>query len=127
MKTARRKLGDRGEDAACEYLQKMGHVILERNWTGGHLEIDIISFYENALHFVEVKSRTAPTTAEPEDNVTAVKQNRLCNAALKYVHDVEGRKIPFDAEVVFDVITVVFDKGDTYITYYPQAFIPIYV
>jgi len=127
MKTARRILGDRGEDAACEYLRARGHQVLERNWTFSHLEVDIISLFEGALHFVEVKSRTAPVTAEPEVNMTAAKREKLNAAALKYMHGRGERHLPSDLEIVFDVITVVFDGGDIHIAYYPQAFIPIYV
>ena len=35
--------GKKGEDIACGLLEGMGHIILERNWRSGHLEIDIIS------------------------------------------------------------------------------------
>lgn len=127
MKTARRVLGDRGEDAACGYLQSIGHVVLDRNWKGGRLEVDIISVCDGILHFVEVKSRTAPLTADPQVNVTDVKRRHLCNAALKYVHRSGEREFPADVEIWFDVMTVVFDGGDIHITYYPQAFIPVYV
>ena len=39
----RRELGKKGEDIACGLLEGMGHIILERNWRSGHLEIDIMS------------------------------------------------------------------------------------
>ena len=53
----RQKLGERGENVACRYLESMGHTILERNWRNGHLEIDIISVDPEGIHFVEVKAR----------------------------------------------------------------------
>ena len=117
-------VGKRGEDAACLWLAARGHTVLERNWRGGHCEIDIITADSAGLHFVEVKSRTAPTTADPLVNVTAAKQKHLVQAALKYLHS-GGRRYA-DAEVYFDVLTVLFEKTTTIIQYYPQAFIPIY-
>ena len=122
METARRRLGDLGEDQACSHRERLGHVVLERNWRHSHLEIDIISRDPEGLHFVEVKSRTAPVSAAPEENVTHLKQRRLVSAAHAYLEE----KHPGDVEVFFDIVTVVFDGGRTDITYYKQAFIPIY-
>lgn len=117
-------VGKRGEDAACLWLAARGHHVLERNWRGGHCEIDIITADSAGLHFVEVKSRTAPTTADPLVNVTAAKQRHLVQAALKYLHSADRRFA--DAEVFFDIITVIFENDTTQLQYYPQAFIPIY-
>ena len=117
-------VGKRGEDEACRWLIARGHIVLERNWRGGHCEIDIITADSAGLHFVEVKSRTAPTTADPLVNVTAAKQKHLVQAALKYLHSGERRYA--DADVNFDIVTVVFNGDNTEIEYYPQAFIPIY-
>ena len=121
MKTSRRRLGDLGEDLACEYLIKKGHQILDRNWTAGHLEIDIVSRDSQGLHFVEVKSRVAPLTADPLDNATMAKMARIAKAALKYAAGRSG-----NPELFFDIVTVVFQGGRTDITYYPQAYLPMY-
>lgn len=117
-------VGKRGEDAACLWLASKGHTVLERNWRGGRQEIDVISFDAQGLHFVEVKTRKAPVTADPLVNITPAKQKNLVKAALKYLHSADRRFA--DAEVHFDVITVVLKENTTYIQYYPQAFIPIY-
>ena len=74
------------------------------------------------LHFVEVKSRTAPVSAAPEENVTPLKQRRLVSAAHAYL----AQKHPGDVDVFFDIVTVVFDGEKTDIQYYKQAFISIY-
>ena len=117
-------IGKRGEDEACAFLVREGQVILERNWRGGRCEIDIISADSAGLHFVEVKSRKAPAAADPLVNVTAAKQKNMVQAALRYLHS-EGRRFK-DAEVNFDIITVVLDRASAQIRYYPQAIIPIY-
>lgn len=119
--------GRRGEQQACEYLQSLGHVILERNYWASHKEIDIISLSEgNILHIVEVKSRTEPVTADPELNVNLNKQRNLAAAASAYLNS-QDKFASADMEVVFDVITVVFSLSGTKIEYYPQAYIPTYV
>lgn len=123
MENTRKTLGNLGEDLACEYLTSHGHVILDRNWRYGHLEIDIISKDSQGLHFVEVKSRVAPVSAEPEENVGWQKQRRLTSAANAYLNS----RTAGDLEVTFDIITVVFDGEKTDIRYYNQAFIPIYL
>ncbi|MBO7397333.1 MAG: YraN family protein [Bacteroidales bacterium] len=114
--------GSLGEQLSCEYLQKQGFRIVERNWRGGHLEVDIIAEGPDGLHFVEVKSRTAPVAAPLEAQVNANKRRKLENAALKYLNHkhLEG------TEVFFDIISVVYDGGKTTIGYYPQAWIPMY-
>ena len=117
-------VGKKGEDAACVWLASNGHTVLERTWRGGRCEIDIISADGAGLHFVEVKSRKAPAAADPLVNVTAAKQKHMVQAALQYLHS-GGRRFA-DAEVSFDIVTVIIDTDTTYIQYYPQAFIPIY-
>ena len=122
MKTSKRRLGDLGEEIAVQELERLGHVILRRNWRHAHLEIDIVSRDRTGLHFVEVKSRTAPVSASPEENVTPSKQAKLATAALCFLNEEK----PGDAEVFFDIITVVFCGGQTEVNYYKQAFIPTY-
>ena len=115
--------GRKGEDAACAYLESQGHRILERNWRSGHLEIDIISESPEAIHFVEVKARTLPFQAPPEENVGPVKQRRITAAALSYLHRRQG----MGKEVFFDVVSVIFSGAGTEVEYFPQAWIPLYV
>ena len=118
------KLGELGEQMACDFLQTRGHQILDRNWRGGHLEIDIVSEAADGLHFVEVKARKAPVTTSIDDQVTAVKQKRISAAALKYLNsknNLEGR------EVFFDVVSVIVNGPETVVRYFPQAWIPLYI
>ena len=116
------KLGELGEQMACDFLQTRGHQILDRNWRGGHLEIDIVSEAADGLHFVEVKARKAPVTTSIDDQVNSVKQKRISAAALKYLNNknLSGR------EVFFDVVSVLFNGPETTVRYIPQAWIPMY-
>lgn len=126
MKNFRQTIGKKGEDEACRHLESLGHTIISRNWRHAHLEIDIISLRANELHFVEVKSRTAPAAAAPEQNVGPAKQHRLTAAALAFLNSGIRRPLPPDLEVFFDVVTLLFDGPDFELKYYPQAFIPTY-
>ena len=117
----RRALGQLGERMACDFLQTRGHRILERNWRGGHLEVDIVSEASDGLHFVEVKTRQGADGSAPEEKVDTLKQRRISDAALKYLN-----KSGSDREVFFDVITVVFDGTGVEVKYFPQAWVPMY-
>ena len=124
--TARMLLGKRGEDVACRFLKSMGHQIVARNYRTGHLEIDIISTDGNGVHFVEVKSRMAPIAVAPEENVTSLKQKKIAQAALKFLH---GKKTGLDrnyTDVHFDVAAIIFDKGNEDVEWFPDAFVPMY-
>ena len=115
-------LGKKGEQIAAQFLEAHGHTILHHNWRSGHLEIDLISEDDFGLHFVEVKSRTAPFEADPEENVNFSKQGKITSATLRYLNNVGGG----DKEVFFDIIAVVFDGNKTDVKYFPQAWIPLY-
>jgi len=116
--------GRRGEDEACRLLEKMGHTIIERNFRKTHTELDIVSIDREGLHFVEVKARTAPSAADPLENVGPTKQRHLVHAAQDFLH---SDKCPAgDWEIFFDVITVLFYPDHSEEEYYPKAFIPCY-
>lgn len=122
----RQIIGRRGEDIACEMLQGMGHTILERNWRSGHLEIDIISYNTDGIHFVEVKSRKSNIQAPPQENVDRGKQNRIIRAAQSFLRTKKG--LPYgNHECHFDIIAVTF-RGDAWNSeWFPQAYIPLYI
>lgn len=121
------ELGRRGEDVACEFLTGKGHTIVQRNFRSGHLEIDIISLDRNGVHFVEVKSRVAPVAVSPEENVTAAKQKKVADAALRYLHTSKDKRLSADLEVSFDVVAVTFDGGGEIVEWFPNAYYPMYL
>lgn len=122
----RQTLGKTGEDLACRYLESIGHTILERNWRGGHLEIDIISYNPDGIHFVEVKARKKNIQAPPQENVNIAKQKRITKAALRYMNS--SKRLPGKGlECIFDVIAITFDGEAAIVEWIPQAFIPLYI
>lgn len=125
MKTERQNVGRRGEDLACRYLEELGHNIICRNWRSSHLEIDIVTIEAGTLHFVEVKSRTAPCLAEPQDNVDFRKKLNLVHAVKAFIHSPICKRLPAGLEISIDVLTVIFDTDGGSVAYYPRAFIPL--
>lgn len=79
------QIGQRGEDAAVDYLRRHGFLILERNWRNGRYEIDIIARRWDELHFVEVKSRKSGSLTTPEEAINAKKFQSLRRAAALYM------------------------------------------
>jgi putative endonuclease len=117
------KIGQNGEEIACDFLLSRGHQILDRNWRSGHLELDIVSEDQEGLHFVEVKARTAPVTSTLTDQVNPIKQKRISAAALQYLN----KKHLVGQDVFFDIVSVLFDGQETVVRYFPHAWIPMYV
>lgn len=121
----RRNLGRKGEDIACRFLESKGHTILERNWRYGHLEIDIISFDAEGIHFVEVKTRRKSIQAPPQDNVDVAKQRKIARAAQAFLRS-SGGMLMKNAECCFDVVAVTFSGEEAATEYIENAYIPIY-
>ena len=117
------RIGQAGEQMACDFLETQGHQILDRNWHTGHLELDIVTEAADGVHFVEVKARTAPVTTTILDQVNVVKQKRISAAAVQYLN----KKQMQGKEVFFDIVSVLFDGAETVVRYFPQAWIPMYV
>lgn len=119
------KKGRRGEDEACRLLEKLGHTVIERNFRKRHTELDIVSLDRRGIHFVEVKARTAPATADPLENVGPVKMRNMVRAAQDYIH---SGKCPYgEQEFFFDVVSVLFYSDRTETEYFPEAFIPFFL
>lgn len=124
-KNYRQSLGQQGEELACRFLESIGHTILERNWRSGHLEVDIISYDEEGIHFVEVKTRRKSIQAPPQDNVDRKKQARITKAALSFLKSSKG--LPLSShECFFDIVAVTFEGDKESLEWFPQAYIPIY-
>ena len=120
MTDKRKRLGMRGEDAACEYLARRGLKILERNWRCGYGEADIIALDKDVLVFCEVKTRRGITVGPPEESVTYKKQERYYKIARLYRDRISVRH----SSLRFDVVSVQVDKNDTSarLRYMPAAF-----
>ncbi len=77
--------GNYGEDLACEYIQKLGFVILKRNYRIRGGEIDIVARDGDTLVFVEVKARFSHKFGLPVEAITFWKLKALLKTAQFYI------------------------------------------
>ena len=95
--------GNIAETKACEFLEKKGFNILERNFYFKGGEIDTIAYKNNTLHFIEVKSGFK---FEPIYNITPAKIKRIIKGAHIYMRQKGFASSPF-------CIDAIIIKGDS--------------
>ena len=103
-----REIGNKGEDAACEWLLKNGFTVLERNFTIRGGELDIIAQENDYLVFVEVKTRKSGSMVSGAEAVDRKKQTCIVKAAAQYIYT-----HPEQAELQprFDVAEILTEQG----------------
>ena len=112
-------IGKQGEEIACEYLERNGFKIVEKNYHFGHGEIDIIAYENDVLVFVEVKTRKSLLYGTPELAVTKAKQKQIKKIAEAYLF---LKKIN-DTYCRMDVIAIVMvSKNNPLINHIRNAF-----
>ena len=77
QKDTTRQIGDKGEQAAADWLVGDGHEIIERNWRTRYCEIDIVSKKDNVLYFTEVKYRKNDDFGDGLAAITNKKQQQM--------------------------------------------------
>lgn len=122
------ELGKRGEEIALEYLLQQGMRLVARNYRCGHRELDLIMEDGDFLRIVEVRSRTFPTQIDPAESVDLRKRRNIIWAASGFWNRRENREKlsgrGVGIEIVFDVVSIVFN-GDLFkIEYIKGAFTP---
>ena len=100
--------GGGGVAAAARFLQRNGYTILERNWTCFAGEADIIAINDEALVFVEVKTRRNADKGLPSEAVTRAKREKYERIALAYIQD----HFFGEAVVRFDVVAIIVLSDD---------------
>ena len=103
----RQSLGKRGEDLACEELEKRGYTIVDRRFRTRCGEIDIVARDAGVLVFVEVKTRSGGTFGTPFESVTWKKRQQLSRMAASYV----CLKRIADVPCRFDVVAILEGQG----------------
>ena len=84
---------------AAAYLQRRGHVIVDRNWRTRAVEIDIVSERQGRLYFSEVKYRRNYSYGVGSEYVTPGKVERIRRGVQVYL----GSE---DRDVIAQVISV---------------------
>lgn len=124
-RTEKRKLGDIGENAVCEYLRSKSFDILDRNYNRKWGELDIVAKKGNRIHFVEVKSISREINSKivsnetknmisrenneyrAEDNMHPWKLKRLSRVIQTYLLD---KNVSDSMDWQFDLVTVLIDQ-----------------
>jgi putative endonuclease len=113
MYSAKRQLGNMGEDIACQFLAAKGFVIIERNHLKSWGEIDIIAEKAGIVRFIEVKSVTRENLPDvtrendgyrPEEQVHPAKLRKIARTAEMYMNGKRDNR-----EYQIDVIGVFID------------------
>jgi putative endonuclease len=98
MTSARAVAGTAAEDLAARYLEGRGLAIVERNWRTRGGEIDLVARDGATLVFVEVRLRTSAAFGGAAASVDARKQQRILQAARRYL--AERPDVPCRCDVV---------------------------
>lgn len=72
-----KKLGNKGENEACKFLEKNEFKILKKNYRSRYGEIDIIAEDGDYIVLVEVKTKIIFDQGSPEEMVDSHKQKKL--------------------------------------------------
>ena len=113
------ELGRRGEEAAARFLERRGFEVLERNWTCSAGEADIIAQDEDALVFVEVKTRSNTEKGLQEEAVDERKRERYERIAAAFLQTYET----VDIAVRFDVVSIlVIGSERAFLRHHVNAF-----
>ncbi len=119
-KSLNRAKGIIGENEADVFLQSKGFKIIEKNWSMGKLEVDLIGTIGKYIVFVEVKKRYSKAFREPWEAVNRKKQRNIILAANIYL-----KKSHSDLEPRFDIVSIVQDGQKIEIEHIEQAFWPM--
>jgi len=110
--TEKQKIGQIGEDFACDYLKKEGFKIIDRNYLKKWGEIDIVAEKNKKIHFVEVKTVSRGEGSvihetydayRAEDNMHPWKLQRLARVIQSYLLD---KNVSESVDWQFDLATV---------------------
>lgn len=107
MTKNKRQFGNVGEEISCNYLEKKGYKIIERNFNSRQGEIDIIAKDGEEYVFIEVKTRSSILYGTPREAVNDFKQKHIYNCTKYYLHI---HRLD-NAFVRFDVIEIYFVKN----------------
>jgi putative endonuclease len=85
--TARTSFGQRGERYARTRLERLGWRFIAANWHCRAGELDLVMREDDALIFVEVKTRRGDGAGYAEESISPTKARRLLSAAEWFIAD----------------------------------------
>lgn len=102
----RHHLGRAGEDLAAAHLERLGFVIVDRNFRTQWGEIDLVACDDERIVFCEVKTRRLGATV-PLEGLREGQVRRVRRMAMAWLQT-QGRR-PFVPELRFDAVGVTLD------------------
>lgn len=109
--------GRNAEQLAARYLKASGYHIWKSNWRWGRKELDLVTIYHGELVIVEVKARVDNDVNHPAVVIHQQKQRNIILATEAFIR-LYNSKLP----TRFDVIGVVYRKGQVEIEHIRNAF-----
>jgi putative endonuclease len=120
MTRLRQELGLQGEQLACDELQRRGYAIVERRYRKRSGELDIVARHGDYLVFIEVKARRDRSFGDPEEAVTAQKQQKMVWMATDFL----TRHSLHNTPCRFDVVAINTETDPPMVTVLEDAFRP---
>ena len=104
---ARKRVGRSGEDIACQFIERKGYKVLERNYRRKWGEMDIVAVRGESVRFVEVKAVSRESRDyRPEELVHRAKLRKLARTAALYMEEKKD-----DREYQIDVVGVIMNEA----------------
>ncbi len=107
MTLMRQQVGQKGEQAAREYLEQKGYRIIETNYRCRLGEIDIIARDGDMVVIVEVRTKTGLAFGRPEESINQEKARKLHRLALQYIQSNYHREVSSR----IDLVAVMIEKS----------------
>jgi len=109
-RTARQRIGARGEEDAYFYLRRLGYAMVARNYRTArhHGEIDLIGWDHDVLCFIEVKTRTSRDVKPAEAAVDRHKRREIAQVIRDYL-----RNAPPMCQWRFDIVSVYYESSSS--------------
>jgi putative endonuclease len=108
MTKKRIQVGQAGEKAARDHLEKIGYKIVQTNYRCPLGEIDIVARDNATLVIIEVRTKTGSAYGLPEESITAEKARRLRRLTLYYLQKIYGCEVACR----IDLVAVMLNRDD---------------
>lgn len=119
QKNHRAQIGKQAEADACDYLQRQGLTLVERNYLCKRGEIDLIMRDKQTTVFVEVRYRRSSRFGSSAESVDWRKQEKLLATAQHYLQ--QHPKAANNA-CRFDVVALTTENAQQKIDWIADAF-----
>jgi putative endonuclease len=85
-KTAEQILGNQGESFVDHFLTEQGWTVLQKNYRTRFGELDLVAIDQEALVFVEVKTRSKPQAFEDFPALSHAQERRILKTARHFIY-----------------------------------------